>query len=173
MRSARLLAVGFLCFGFTAACASAEALSNVPPDNAGGASFANGGTASGVGGFQAGTGSSDGSGGAGDGNGGGAGTSGSGAGSGRGGDGSGGSSGGGTGGGSDISGGSIGAGGAGCFLGFCLPATGGSGGAVSSPDAGDSHKAMCNQKLCVDPVFDCLLQGCGDAICQIPFCVIK
>lgn len=70
------------------------------------------------------------------------------------------------------SGGSAGTGGA-CFLGIC-PASGGSGsgGALPTTDAG-AHKAMCNQKLCVDPIFDCLLQGCGDAVCQIPFCVIK
>jgi hypothetical protein len=72
------------------------------------------------------------------------------------------------------SGGTPGSGGAGCFLGICpTGGAGGAGGALSSPDAGASHKAMCNQKVCVDPVFDCLLQGCGDAICQIPFCVIK
>jgi hypothetical protein len=38
--------------------------------------------------------------------------------------------------------------------------------------ADDGLAAMCATKLCVDPVFDCILQGCGAAVCQNLYCII-
>ena len=182
-RSDRLSAVGFVCIVFAAACATAERPGPLVEDSLGGEPGASGGAAPGSGGDD---GTSDGSGGSSSGSGGdssaaGGKSHGSG-GSSSGGSSSGGSSSGGSSSGSGGAGCFLGicpaatggaGGGAGCFLGICPASTGGAGGAMSTPDGGDAHKAMCNQKLCVDPIFDCILQGCGDAVCQIPFCVIK
>lgn len=152
MRGVKHSFIGLLCLGFLAACATPDDTKPVGSealDGTGGFGVGSGGQSSGTGGESVGTGGES------AGTGSTSGTFGS--------------------GGSMANGGSTsGAGGAGCLLGIC-PAGGasGTGGAQSMPDAGSSHKAMCNQKLCIDPVFDCILQGCGDAVCQIPFCVIK
>ncbi len=53
-----------------------------------------------------------------------------------------------------------------------LPSFGAGGGTMSSPDAGQTLKAECAQKICIDPVFDCLLEGCGAAVCTNFICVI-
>jgi hypothetical protein len=49
----------------------------------------------------------------------------------------------------------------------------GTGGTMSAPDAGSTLKAECAQKLCIDPVFDCVLQGCGFAACTNLHCIVQ
>lgn len=175
MRSVSLPVFGLLCVAIIEGCATSEQPTKgttsesgfgvggfgigAAPSGSGGSDVGNGGSDVGSGGSEVGTGGQ---------------TPGT-----RGGTDAGGTSSGsgGSGGVDPITGGASGTGGAGCFLGICLATGGSGGGGVVIPpppaDAGTSHKAMCNQKLCVDPIFDCLLQGCGDAVCQIPFCVIK
>ena len=61
--------------------------------------------------------------------------------------------------------------------GFLQPpcAAGGNGGVGGSAGAGGADPTMvmqCAQKLCIDPIFDCVLQGCGFAACENLHCII-
>jgi hypothetical protein len=53
---------------------------------------------------------------------------------------------------------------------------GGTAGMSGNAGAGGNDPALvasCAMKLCIDPVFDCVLQGCGFAACENLHCIIK